>query len=106
MSTNKIQFHDIIRKLPYMFFFLQLYEEFRSDLKKEFELAMVHEPLVFESSRFYCIKNIKGIPDYLTPDYLCLFLCLFLPYQSHVFLFHIGNLCFLFSDKSISDSWT
>ena len=35
--------------------FLWLSREFTSGLKNEFELAMVNEPSVLESLRFYCI---------------------------------------------------
>ena len=55
MSTHNIQFHDKIRKFPFIFVFLRAIRKISLGLKNEFELAMVNEPSVFELLRFYCI---------------------------------------------------
>ena len=52
MSTHIIQFHDKIRKFPYIFVFLGYRK--KKGLKNEFELAMVDEPSRFELLRFDC----------------------------------------------------
>ena len=52
MSTHNIQFHDKIRKFFLNICFLEL-----SELKNEFESAMVNQPSVFELSRLDCMSN-------------------------------------------------
>ena len=64
MSTHNIQFHD--KKKSLNICFLELSEEFRRD-KNEFELAMVNEPSMFESSRFDCNRNLNCKKGHLTP---------------------------------------
>ena len=57
MHTHTIPFHDkIIKKNKSLnICFMELSEESHSDLKNEFESAMVNEPSVFEPNRFDCI---------------------------------------------------
>ena len=54
MSTHGIQFHDKRRNLPKIFVLLNYRKNFIGT-KKEFELAIVNEPLVFELSKFDCM---------------------------------------------------
>ena len=56
MSAHNIQFHDKIRKFPYVFVFLSYRKNFLRTHKR-FELAMVNEPSVFELLRFDCINT-------------------------------------------------
>ena len=63
MNTHNIQFHDTIRKCPLMFFFffvffLFFFVSYRKNFvgsSKEFKLAMVNNPSMFELLRFNCI---------------------------------------------------
>ena len=57
MSTYNAQFHDKIRKIPEIFVFLSCRKNFVGT-QKEFELAMVNEPSVFELLSFDCISEL------------------------------------------------
>ena len=54
MSTNNIQFHDKTRTFSLIFVFMSYLKNFVGT-QKEFELAMVNKPSVFELLRFDCI---------------------------------------------------
>ena len=45
---------------PYIIPNLQLYRLFSKGLKNEFETAVVNEPSMFETLKFYCISYCSG----------------------------------------------
>ena len=55
MSAHNIQFLDKIKKKHFpKYLFSGAIGRISYGLQNEFELAMINEPSVFESSRFYC----------------------------------------------------
>ena len=77
MSTHNIQFHDKIRKNPYIFVFLSYWKDFVGTEKKEFELSTVNEPYRFEPLRLYCmyptikikIKGCSHVSIFCSPEH-------------------------------------
>ena len=56
MSTHNIQFHDKIRKFPYIFLAIG---RILQGLKNECESSKVNKPSVCESSRIFCLFMLR-----------------------------------------------
>ena len=81
MSTHNIQFHDQIRKFPWIFVFLSYRENFVGTQKNEFALAMVNEPSAFELLRFDCVIILQVLS--LVMSYYCVILLSLLGFVLH-----------------------
>ena len=56
MGAHNMQFHDEIRKIPYIFVFFR-YQKNYVGTQNEFKLPIVNEPWVFELLRFDCLPK-------------------------------------------------